>query len=137
MGTTTIMENWDPMEIGEGNSEQHDATPVPDDDFARSVKSVGNAMAVKMDPKLPQAARISGSACQTAVACSMGGRKAVESEGEKSSGVAAESAATYHSDAPRKTPKGEERKAREPAPARFRGEQASRQASRGAAVTRK
>jgi len=55
-----------------------------------------------------------------------GGRKAVESEGEKSSGVAAESAGDVPERRAQKDAKGEERKAREPAPIRFRGEQASR-----------
>jgi len=36
-----------------------------------------------------------------------GGREAVESEGEETSGISAEAAATYHSDAPRRVRKPE------------------------------
>ena len=52
----------------EGDAQQENAAPVPENDFARGVEMWATAIEVKMDPKYPQAARISGSACQTAVA---------------------------------------------------------------------
>ena len=60
---------------GQGESQQQNAPPVPQNHFPRGVKVWATAMAVKMAPNAAQAAPISGSADQIALERTMPGEK--------------------------------------------------------------
>src|ERR1700692_388984 len=61
-------------------------------------------MAVKIAPNAPQAARISGSVCQTALAWIIEGEKQYNVSASNPPAFPQRRRATYHNEAPRKTP---------------------------------
>ena len=118
------------------DAEQHNAAPVPENDFARRVESVGNGDGGEDGSEGSPGGEDFRLSVPDGAGLEHGRRKTVKSEGEESAGVAAEAAGDIPQRSAEEDAEGEKRNARQPAPSEKLEQRIWGQASRGAAVTR-
>ena len=103
----------------EGDAEQEDAAPVPENDFARGVESVGDGDGGEDGSEGSPGSEDFRFGVPDGGGLQNGGRKAVEGEGEEASSVAAEAAGDVPERGAEKDSEGEKWNAGKPAPVRF------------------
>jgi hypothetical protein len=113
---------------GERDGEQDDATPIPEDDFARGVKGVGDGDGGEDGAEGSPGGEDFGLGVPDGAGLNHRGRKTVESESEKAALVAAEAAGDIPKRCAEEQAAEKKRKSRKPAPVgrRFLREQALR-----------
>src|ERR1700683_5150722 len=104
---------------GQGDAEQHDAAPIPENYFARGVERMGHGDGGKDGAERSPGREDFRLGVPDGRGLKDGGRKTVESEGEKSAGIAAETAGNIPERRSEEDSEGEERKARKPGPVGF------------------